>query len=217
MKTDVELKRDVSAELAWDPAIRSNAIDVAVKDGIVTLSGHLESCVEKHAVERALRRVGGVRAIAIELEVEPTPQHKRCDTEIAAAAGNALKWHAGVVENRIRVAVESGFVRLHGEVDWDYQRRAVETAIRPLTGVVGISNEISLKPRPAPSQLAARIGEALSRQALREPRRVEVSVDGSTVTLRGKVQTWQERDAVQGAAWAAPGVRQVVNEVRIDA
>lgn len=217
MKTDADLKRDVTAELAWDPAINSNAIGVAVNDGIVTLSGHLENYIEKLAVERALRRIAGVKAIAIELDVKLAPHHKRSDTEIAAAAESALKWHTSVPEEQIRLTVESGWVRLQGEVEWDYQRRAVEKAVRPLTGVVGISNEITLKVRPTSADLAARIEDALKRQALREAKRVEVTIDGSTVTLRGKVHSWQERDAVQGATWSAPGVRSVINEVQLGA
>jgi osmotically-inducible protein OsmY len=217
MKTDSDLKKDVMAELAWDPAVTANAVGVSVKDGVVTLSGHLDTYAEKFAAERALRRVAGVQAIAIELDVKLSPQHKRSDTEIAAAAEAALKWHTSAPADKIRITVENGWVRLQGEVEWQYQRASVEKVIRPLIGVVGISNEIGLKVKPVPADLAGRIEDALKRQALREAKRVDVSVEGSTVTLRGHVHSWQERDAVAGAVWSAPGVRSVINEVRIGA
>jgi len=215
VKTDADLKKDVMAELAWDPAIRATAVGVAVKDGVVTLTGHLDTFIEKIAIERALRRVAGVQAIALELDVKLSPQHKRSDTEVATAAEQALKWNTVVPADKIRLTVENGWVRLQGEVDWDFQRQAAYKAVRPLVGVVGISNEITLKVKPAPADLARRIEEALTRQALREAKRVQIDVDGATVTLRGTVHSWQERDAVQGAAWAAPGVHAVVNDLRI--
>jgi osmotically-inducible protein OsmY len=215
MKTDSDLKKDVMAELAWDPAVKADAVGVAVKNGIVTLSGHLDTFAEKFAVERALRRVAGVKAIALELDIKLSPQHRRSDTEIAAAAEQALMWRTSAPADKIRLTVEDGWVRMQGEVEWDYQRASAEKAIRPLVGVIGISNEISLKAKPVPADLSLRIEDALKRQALREAKRVEVAIDGSTVTLRGNVHSWQERDAVQGAAWSAPGVRCVINEVRV--
>jgi osmotically-inducible protein OsmY len=217
MKTDSDLKKDVMAELTWDPAVKADAVGVAVNNGVVTLSGHLDTYAEKFAAERALRRVAGVQAIALELDVRLAPQHKRSDTDIAAAAEQALRWHTSVPADKIRLIVENGWVRLQGEVEWEYQRRSVEKAIRPLVGVVGISNEIALKAKPVPADLAGRIEGALKRQALYEAKRVEVSIAGSTVTLRGSVQSWQERDAVQGAVWSAPGVRSVINELRVGA
>jgi osmotically-inducible protein OsmY len=215
MKTDSELKRDVAAELSWDPAINATAIGVAVKDGVVTLSGHLDTFGEKFAVERALRRVEGVKTIAMELDVKLAPEHKRSDTEIAAAADAMLAWISNVPADKVRVTVEHGWVRLSGEVDWDYQRKAIELQLRPLVGVVGLTNEIMLKHRLTPGDLSARIEGALERQAHREARRIEVGVDAGTVTLRGQAHSWQERDAIVGAAWSAPGVRCVINEVQI--
>ena len=146
-----------------------------------------------------------------------SPQHRRSDSEIAAAAAQALKWQARVPAERLRVTVEHGWIHLAGEVDWEFQRRAAEKALRPLMGVVGVSNEITLAAKALPTDLSTRISEALQRQALREARRVDVSVDGAKVTLRGTVHSWQERDAVQGAVWAAPGVRTVVNEIHVGA
>ena len=217
MKTDSELKKDVLAELEWDPEINAAAIGVGVKDGIVTVSGHLGTYAEKFAVERALRRIDGVRATAMEVDVTLSPEHRRSDSEIAAAAAQALKWQARVPADRLRLSVEHGWIRLSGEVDWEFQRRAAEKALRPLMGVVGVSNEIALAAKALPTDLSTRISQALQRQALREAKRVDVSVDGAKVTLRGTVHSWQERDAVQGAVWAAPGVRTVVNEIHVGA
>ncbi len=215
MKTDTELKKDVIDELDWDPAIKANAVGIAVKGGVVTVTGHLDTFAEKFAIERALQRVDGVQAVAIELDVKLSPDHKRSDTEIAAAAELALKWQTTGLVDKVRVQVEHGRVRLTGEVEWQFQRSAAEQAIRPLAGVVGISNEITLKAKPVPSDLGDRIEAALNRQALREAKRVQVSVEGSTVKLRGNVHSWQERDAIQGAVWSAPGVRTVINDVHV--
>ena len=215
MKTDADLKRDVTAELAWDPAVKSTAIGVAVKDGVITLTGHLETFAEKHAAARALRRVAGVKAIALELDVKLSPDHKRSDTDIAAGAEEALKWNTLVPLEVIRLTVDHGWVTLQGEVEWDYQRRSVEKAIRPLMGVVGISNEITLRARPKATDLSRKIEEALTRQAIREAKHIQIDVDGTTVTLSGNVHSWQERDAAQGVAWSAPGVHAVINELRV--
>lgn len=216
MKTDADLKRDVEAELAWDPAVKSTAIGVAVKDGVVTLSGHLETYSEKWAVEKALRRVEGVKAIALELDVRLSPDHQRADTDIAMAAENALKWHTLVPTDAIRLTVDKGWITLQGEVEWDFQRRSVEKAVRDLRGVVGISSEITIRQRATPNDLKRRIQDALTRQAVREANHMEVNVKDGTVTLRGNVRSWRERDAAQGAAWSAPGVRVVINELTVD-
>ena len=215
MRTDADLKRDVTAELAWDPAIDSTAIGVAVKDGVVTLIGHIETFAQKHAAARAVRRIADVKAIALELDVKLAPDHKRSDTDIATSAEHALKWNTLVPADAIRLTVDHGWVTLRGEVDWDFQRRTVEKAIRPLMGVVGISNEIALRARPQAANVSRKIEEALTRQAIREAQHIQVQVDGSTVKLTGKVHSWQEREAAQGVAWTAPGVRSVVNELSV--
>ncbi|HEY0858757.1 MAG TPA: BON domain-containing protein [Albitalea sp.] len=215
MKTDADLKRDVAAELAWDPAVRSTAIGVAVKDGVVTLTGHLETFAEKHAVERALQRVAGVKAIALELDVKLSPDHKLSDTDIAANAEQALKWSTLVPPQAVRITVDHGWVTLQGELEWEYQRRSVEKAIRPLMGVVGISNQIKLRSKLRPDDLSRRIEAALTRQAIREARQIQIAVEGSTVRLTGRVHSWHEREAAQGVAWAAPGVHTVINELQL--
>lgn len=211
MKTDSELKRDVQSELLWDPLVPEAKVGVSVTEGVVTLTGHLDSYAEKVAARRAAERVGGVKAVAVELDVVPIGPHQRSDTEIALAAEHALGWSTSVPQNRIKVAVENGWVTLSGEVDWNFQRRAAERMLRPLKGVVGITDKIQLKTMPIPINLKDRIQDALTRQAMREARRIEVAVDGSEVTLRGHVHSWAERNAAEGATWSAPGVSQVVN------
>jgi osmotically-inducible protein OsmY len=215
MKTDTDLKRDVIAELEWDPSLNATAIGVAVKDGVVTLTGHLDTFAEKHAAARAVRRVADVKAIALELDVKLASHHERSDTDIAASAEQALKWNTQIPASAVRVTVDHGWVTLRGEVEWDYQRRAIDQAVLPLMGVVGISNELSLRARPQVAQLSHQIEDALTRQAIREAKRINVSVDGHTVKLTGTVHSWQERDAAQGVAWTAPGVRAVINELRV--
>lgn len=215
MKTDVQLKKDVQAELDWDVSVNATEIGVAVKDGVVTLTGHLDTYAEKLAVEKAVQRVQGVRAMAIELDIRLAPGHQRSDSEIAAAAEMAFKWNSHVPAERIMVKVEKGWVTLSGEVDWDYQRSEAESAVRPLTGVRGISNNIVLKVKAAPSDVTRRIRDALARQASRETDAISVHVTGSTVTLRGSVNSWADRSAAQVAAWSAPGVTSVINELRV--
>lgn len=215
MKSDADLKRDVEAELDWDPAIKSTAIGVSVKNGIVTLTGHIETYSEKWAVERAVKRVGGVKAIALEMDVRLSPAHLRSDTDIAEAAELALKWHTLVPTDAVRITVDNGWITLQGNVEWDFERRAVENAVRDLKGVVGLSNEIHVRQRPTSVDLTRRIQEALTRQAAREAHHIEVDAKDGTVTLRGSVHSWHEREAAQGAAWSAPGVRVVINELKI--
>lgn len=216
MKTDHQLKLEVVAELDWDPAFKADQIGVAVKDGVVTLTGHIDTYVEKTAVEKALRRVSGVRAIALELDVKLSALHHRSDTELAAAVEHVLEWHTSVPQDALRVTVDNGWVTLDGEVTWEYQRRSTEQAVRELVGVRGVNNNVQLKSRATPAGVLAQIEKALTRQAERESHRIQIEVKDGTVTLRGSVHNWHERDAAAGAAWSAPGVRSVVNEIRID-
>ena len=215
MKTDAQLKTDVTNELQWDPSINATNVGVAVKDGIVTLTGHLETYAEKFAIERATQRVEGVKAVAVELDVKLAPSHQRSDTEIAQAAESALKWHSVVPESRVQIKVERSWLTLSGELDWEHQRESAYKAVRALTGVVGVSNLIMLKPQVTPGNIANRIREALTRHAEREAKHIEVDIAGSTVILRGRVDSWAERFAAQGAAWAAPGITSVLNKLTV--
>ena len=216
MKTDSELKQDVQSELAWDPLVLETRIGVTVKDGVVTLAGHLDTYEQKVAAKRAAERVAHVKAIAIELDVIPLGVHQRSDTEIAAAAEHALSWNTSIPQNQVKVTVEKGWVTLSGELDWNFQRRTVERVIRPLKGVLGITDNIRLKTLPLPSNLTNRIQEALTRQAMREAKRIEIAMDGSVVTLRGRVHSWAERNAAEGATWSSPGVSRVNNELTVE-
>ena len=217
MKTDSDLKNDVLSELSWDPLVPQTRVGVTVNDGVVTLSGHLDTYAEKVAARRAAERVSGIKAIAIELDVIPPGIHQRSDTEIASAVQHALSWNTSVPPDRLKVTVEKGWVTLSGELDWNFQRRALERMVRPLKGVAGIIDNIWLKALPIPVNLSTRIQEALTRQAQREARRIEIAVDGSVVTLRGHVHSWAERNAAEGATWSAPGVSRVNNELTIEA
>jgi osmotically-inducible protein OsmY len=211
MKTDTQLKADVSAELEWNPAIHAAAIGVGVKDGLVTLTGHLTTFAEKHSVERAVRRVAGVRGIAINLE------HKRSDAEIAEAAIQAMRWHSLVPDDRVNVEVENGWVTLTGELDWGYQYASAEQGIQPLLGVRGVTNLINIKPRVNERDLGAQITAALTRQAQREAHHIGVEVEGGIVTLSGKVHSMAEHDAAVGTAFSTRGVSRVVDHLRVGA
>lgn len=217
MKTDTQLRDDVQAELSWDPAFKASDIGVIVKDGVVTLTGHLASHAEKYAVERAVQRVHGVKAMAVEMTVKLPFDNERTDADIAMAAERALEWNVLVPDGKVRPLVEKGWLTLDGEVEWGYQRNAAEAAVRDLMGVTGVSNLVKVKPKVSPADVEKKIHDALSRQADREANRLSISITGSQVTLRGTVHSWAERDAVQGAAWATPGVSVVVNDLLVDA
>lgn len=215
MKTDAQLKKDVEAELDWDPSINAAHVGVAVQDGVVTLAGHLGTFAEKLAVERAAKRVAGVRGVAVELDVKLEPHHQVSDAEIAAAVQLAFTWHALIPEERIHFTVEKGSVTLTGLVDWDYQRHNAEMAVRPLTGVQSVVNKIHLRERDSPATVARHIHEALARYADDEATHIEVVVERGTATLRGTVNSWAEQDIVQHAAWSAPGIQRVFNELKV--
>jgi osmotically-inducible protein OsmY len=215
MKTDSQLKKDVIQELEWDPAINATHIGVAVNDGVVVLTAHLNTFDEKHAVEKAAQSVAGVKAIAVELDVKLEPHHFRNDLEIAATIETAFRWHAFIPEDRIQVKVEKGWVTLTGEVDWNYQRHNAEIVVRPVTGVFGVNNNISLRKRDASEYVANRIEDALTRYAEDEAKKIEVLVEAGTATLRGTVGSLAERSTAQEAAWLAPGVFRIVNELTV--
>lgn len=217
MKTDTQLKADVESELAWDPAINATAIGVQVNDGVVTLTGHLDRYAEKHAVEKAVRRVAGVRGIALELDVKLAADHRRSDSEIAQAALHALRLHTWVPEDQIKVEVEDGWVTLSGEVNWHYQITSAEQCIRPLLGVRGLTNQLTVKRRVSEKDISAEILAALTRQAQREAGKIEIDVDGGVVTLSGDVHSMREHDAVVAAASFTRGVSRVVDKLSITA
>jgi osmotically-inducible protein OsmY len=216
MKTDVQLQKDVMEELKWEPYLQSSEIGVAVKNGVVTLSGLVDTYSKKLQAEKAAKRVKGVKAIAEDIEVRLSFSPKKSDTEIADAVMNALKWNTAVREEKIKVSVEDGTVKLEGEVDWDYERRTAKQAISQLTGVQRVINLITLKPRVSVQDLRGRISNALHRNAAIDAAKIMVEVLGNKVVLRGEVRSMMERDEAESAAWNAPGVERVENKITIE-
>jgi osmotically-inducible protein OsmY len=213
MKTDTQIQLDVSAELAWDPAINSEDIAVKVSGGIVTLSGHVQSYAEKMDAERATLRVAGVKALAVEMDVRLEGSSTRQDVDIARSAKNVLEWTTYLPKDSIKVAVESGWVTLTGEVAWEYQRITAIGAVRYLLGVKGINDRILIKPSVSAPVVKADIEAALKRRAQKDAKDISVSVQGSDVTLSGNVHSWSERELATNTAWASPGVRKVTDNI----
>ncbi len=215
MSRDAQLQQQVIEELEYEPSVDAAHIGVSVRDGVVALSGHVESFVEKFAAERAARRVKGVRAVAQDLVVHLPSDQKTGDDEIAARAVKLLDWDAVVPHRQISVKVEHGIVTLGGEVDWHYQRAEAEYDMRKLNGVKAVINNIMVKPDLRPEDVRAKISAALERNAEIEASRITIDVAGGKVTLRGKVGAWTEREAAERAAWSAPGVTEVEDEIEL--
>lgn len=214
IKTDAQLQKDVLAELVWDPEVDAAAVGVAVTDGIVTLSGTVDSYAQCGAAERAALRVAGVRAVANELGVRT--REIRTDTDIARAVADALAADFLIPQNRIRIAVADGWVTLEGEVDWAFQRREAEAAIQSLAGVVGLTNLVTIRqPAIAAATLETGIMRAFARSASVDAAQIVVRVAGGRVTLTGTVNSWPERQAAEDAVWRSPGVLDVINEIRV--
>jgi osmotically-inducible protein OsmY len=215
MKTDSQLQQDVSAELKWEPSVHAERIGVEVKNGVVTLAGQVDTYAEKWNAERAAQRVAGVKAMATELKVHLNGLSKRTDADIAGSAENVLEWTSSLPAGAIKVMVEGGWVTLTGNVDWQYQREAAKDSVRYLLGVVGVSDQIAIKPSVSATAVKSDIEAALKRTAVADAKQIHVEVLGNDVTLTGSVHNWAERETATNSAWGTPGVRNVHDKMTL--
>ncbi len=215
VRTAAEIKRDVEEELRWSPDVDATDIGVSVKDGVVTLTGFVHSYSQKLAAEEAAKRLVGVTAVANDIEVRLPAIDKRPDPEIARDMVVELKAQLPFSHEKIKVVVKAGWATLEGDVEWNYQRELAEKAVRRVTGVTGVTNLIKLMPKPAAQDIKKKIEEAFRRNALIDADRIQVDLQGSTVSLKGTVRSWAERQEAELAAWSAPGVMKVENHITV--
>ena len=211
--TDQEIQTNVMAELRWDPSVPATEIGVVVKDGVVTLTGTVDTYMKKWRAEEVAHRVTGVIAVANEIQVRSIGE--RTDSDIAAAAVHALTWNSTIPQGKVHVTVDKGWITLKGDVEWQYQRQEAERAVRRLLGVKGVSNLITVKPAASPSDLKRKIQDALVRNAQIDADGITVEVEGSKAILRGKVRSWAEREEAERVAWLAPGITSVDNRISL--
>jgi len=215
MKNDAQLQRDVMAELNWEPSVNAAQIGVQAKDGIVTLTGHVDSYAQKLGAERAAERVIGVKALAVEMDVALPVSSRRNDVDIARSAQNVLEWLSSLPSDSVKVKVEDGWITLSGEVDWEFQRQAATRAVRDLMGVTGVSDQIAVEPKISSTAVKTNIEAALKRRARADSQRILVDVQGAVVTLTGTVHSWPEREVARHSAWGTPGVRKLIDKLTV--
>ena len=213
--TDEQIQHDVLAELKWDTRVLPNEIGVSVKDGVVILTGHVDSFYKKRAAEQAAQRVRGVKVVASEIEIKLPSTSERTDEEIAAAAARAIESNALLDNTKLHMTVSQGWVTVSGEVEWNFQNDDAERLLRQLWGVKGVTNLITVETRPTPAELKDEIEKALIRSAEFDAKKIQVDVQGSKAILRGTVRSWAERDEAERTAWAAPGVTQVEDQIEV--
>jgi osmotically-inducible protein OsmY len=215
MKNDAQIQTDVQNQLKWEPQLNAAEIGVAVKHGIVTLSGIVDTYPKKMAAERVTKNVIGVKAVALDIQVGISPVNRKSDTEIAEACVNALRWDSSVPDDKIKVKVENGTVSMEGTVEWGYQRLAAKNALVKLTGVKGVNNMIVVKQKPSSIDIKQRIRESFITTAGHEADNIRLEVLGSKVTLRGSVKSHYEKEEAENTAWATPGVNEVENKIEV--
>jgi len=213
MKSDSEIEKDVRNELQWDPDLHAEDIAVAVKNGVVTLTGFTRSYTDRLEAEAAAKRVSGVLAVANDIEVRLPAIDQRPDPEIGREAVAALKAQLPISHDRIKVIVKDGWITLEGEVEWQYQKSTAEAAVRKIAGVKGVTNVISVKPKVEPADIQRKIQEAFKRNAEVDANRITVEAHGSEVILKGTVRSWIEREEAERVAWSAPGITKVEDRI----
>ena len=216
MKNDLEIQQDVINHLKWQPSINSSNIGVAVKNGVVTLSGQVDTYYQKLAAENAAKKVTGVRAIAEDLQVGMSPAFHKTDAEIAESVLNALKWHSAVPENKIKVKVDDGFVTLEGQVEWEFQSSSAKSAVSNLLGVKNVINNIVIEPKLTATDVRSNIREALHRTATVDAGKITVSINGTKVILHGTVRSFAEKEDIEEAAWCPPGVTAIESHLTVE-
>ena len=216
MKTDQEIQKDVMEELRWEPLLNATEIGVAVKNGVVTLSGIVDTYGKKIAAEEAAKSVFGFKAVAEDIQVKLSSFGAKSDTELAEEVIKSLKWHTSIPDDKIKVKVENGWVTLEGDVEWEYQKNAAKSTIENLLGVKGISNLITVKPSVTVKDIKNKISAAFHRSATVDSEKINIDVRGNKAILSGTVRSWAEKEEAANATWNAQGISSVENNITID-
>ena len=214
--TDADLRRNVEEELRWDPDIDATDVAVNALSGVVTLTGFVRSYVQRTQAEIDTKRVAGVHAVANDLEVHLPSRDVRPDPEIARDCVTQLEFDLPTSHEQVKLIVENGWVSLEGSVIWNFQRERAAEAVRHIRGVTGVSNFIEVKPKVPATEIREKIESALSRIAVLDASRITVETQGGVVKLHGVVHSWAEREEAERAAWAAPGVTSVDNQIAVN-